>query len=211
MNLLSPRGEWILKNCRGPKILDVGFAGSDETPDWLFQELRKIFGVRNVIGIDSNAAKILALKKINTLVADGRNLPFKNNNIDTVVLAEVIEHQRDFFSFFQEAFRVLKKDGLFLLTTPNPYGMFRWLKHYFFSPNITSRTNVTTFLGFHDHKMFFEPLSVVNLLYDAGFATVVFQTTNPSFPYLPNRLRDPNINIWPFNRLGTYACYKAIK
>ncbi|PWU22743.1 hypothetical protein C5B42_05120 [Candidatus Cerribacteria bacterium 'Amazon FNV 2010 28 9'] len=55
------------------------------------------------------------------LQASAAELPFPDNSLDVVYAGELIEHLSPqlLFSFFQEAFRVLKPGGLFLLTTPN--------------------------------------------------------------------------------------------
>lgn len=211
MNLLSPRGKWILKNVSGKRILDIGFAGSGDEPDDLFQALLVAFPDKYIAGVDVNAAKVAKLHRKNTIAGNGKNLPFTDQSFDCVVLAEVVEHQTEVLPFLTEAFRVLRSDGKFLMTTPNPYGIFRWLKNFLFSSKVSSKRNIDDFLGFRGHEMFFEPISIINLLYRSGFKNVEFTTTNPSFPYLPKMFREPNLPFWPFNRLGTYACYKAAK
>lgn len=49
----------------------------------------------------------------------GNNFPVPEEQFDVVISADVIEHVRDPLSYLKEAYRVLKKDGLLLLTTPN--------------------------------------------------------------------------------------------
>lgn len=211
MNSLSPRGKWILKNISGDQILDIGFAGSDNEPDSLFQEIVANYPDKYVAGVDTNRKKVFSLKRKNTFVGDGKKLSFKNGSFDCVLLAEVLEHQTEILPFFSEAYRVLKKDGIFILSTPNPYGFFRWLKHFLLSTHLTSKKNVNEFLGFYDHKMFFEPLSLINILYQIGFSRVEYLSVNPSIPYLMSIIHEPDWHFWPFNRLGTYSCFKAVK
>lgn len=50
--------------------------------------------------------------------------PIKDNSYDSVLAGEVIEHVLDLESFFKEIWRVLKKDGLLILSTPNPLFLF---------------------------------------------------------------------------------------
>jgi SAM-dependent methyltransferase len=57
---------------------------------------------------------------------DGR-LPYADGTFDLVCSLEVIEHVEDQFGFLREAFRVLKRDGTLLLSTPNVLNMnSRW-------------------------------------------------------------------------------------
>lgn len=209
--MLSPRGKWILKNISGDRILDVGFTGSGNEQDGLFQTIVATFPDKYVAGVDINRKKVNFLKRRNTFVGDGRKMLFRKNSFDCVILAEVIEHQTDVTPFLREAFRVLKKHGVFLITTPNPYGLFRWLKHFLLSQHPASKKNVNQFLGYFDHKMFFEPLSILNLLYQIGFSKTEYTSVHPSVPYLMSRIREPDWNFWPINRLGTYSCFKATK
>jgi SAM-dependent methyltransferase len=47
------------------------------------------------------------------------SIPFADDSFDVVYAGEVIEHLVDTDSFMREARRVLKKDGLLIVTTPN--------------------------------------------------------------------------------------------
>ncbi len=50
---------------------------------------------------------------------DGKKLPFPEGTFDLVACFHVIEHVRDDISFISEIFRVLKKGGNLILSTPN--------------------------------------------------------------------------------------------
>jgi len=51
-------------------------------------------------------------------LGDGEALPFKNEVFDNVVSGDVLEHVNDKVGYLREAYRVLKRDGLFILNTP---------------------------------------------------------------------------------------------
>lgn len=86
--------------------------------------LRCKFPEAHIIGID--AVKTRADKFNNAydkvVYSSTQILPFKDNSFDLIVAGEVLEHilvsEVDFF--LHEIFRVLKHDGVFVLTTPNP-------------------------------------------------------------------------------------------
>ncbi len=52
-------------------------------------------------------------------VYDGVNIPYENDTFDTVISFQVIEHIQDDINYVSEIYRVLKRNGFFILTTPN--------------------------------------------------------------------------------------------
>jgi len=64
------------------------------------------------------------------ILGAAENLPFRNNSFDYVICSEVLEHVRDKQRTLSEAYRVLKPQGLFLLTTPRT----GWIRDFKKSP-----------------------------------------------------------------------------
>lgn len=59
-------------------------------------------------------------RKISPFVfCDATNLPFKNNSFELVTILHVIEHIKNDETAIREIYRVLKKDGIALIVTPN--------------------------------------------------------------------------------------------
>lgn len=50
---------------------------------------------------------------------DGKNIPFESDSFDSCVLFQVIEHVEDDKSLISEVHKVLRKEGVLILTTPN--------------------------------------------------------------------------------------------
>ncbi len=104
------------------KILDVG-CGSGGNIEFLSQ-----FG--KVYGVDKSSLAINYCKKRgfkNVSQADATKLPFKEKQFDIVLLLDVLEHIKDDKRALQEARRVLKDNGLIILTAPAL--PFIWSKH----------------------------------------------------------------------------------
>lgn len=98
-----------------------------------------------VVGIDNSADAINyarnAYPRDNTryLVSSCLDLPFAAGSFDMVVAFEVIEHLPDFRRFLDESARVLRPDGLLIVSTPN--------KTYYAESRAESGPN-----PFHEHE-----------------------------------------------------------
>lgn len=98
-------------------ILDVG-CGSG----WVAKKLIPLS--KKVVSLDiSKINPFKVHKNINSnnhfpIVADSFKLPFKDNCFDSVIASEIIEHTYDPKSFIKELFRVVKKNGRLIISTP---------------------------------------------------------------------------------------------
>jgi len=50
---------------------------------------------------------------------DAGNIGFKDETFDCIISLETIEHVKNYQNAFQEFFRLLKKDGILIISTPN--------------------------------------------------------------------------------------------
>jgi SAM-dependent methyltransferase len=214
---VSARERWILARARGGAILDVGFAGQKTTSPPYFNRLRAMRGESLVIGLDYNESTVVARKEAGSLVGDARRLPFSDVSIDCLILGEFLEHQTSIQDFLTECYRVLRRGGRLLITTPSPYFLNRLLKHWLFVPaaRVGGRENVRRAMGHPDHLVFWDPLSVSAILQDTGFAVDEITSLGTWLPGLGQtipRLRSGMyVNIWPFNRLGYVTCIRCSK
>lgn len=82
-------------------------------------------GASKVIGIDISQEAINYAKKqyqneiIQFLQGDATNIPLENATIDVIVSFETIEHLRNQEKFLSEIKRVLKQNGLLIISSPN--------------------------------------------------------------------------------------------
>jgi len=77
---------------------------------------------KKIAAVDVNkriADSVLREKNVTFKIADGRKLPFKGNTFDLVFSVDVVEHIDEDQQFINESLRVLKKNGLLILVTPN--------------------------------------------------------------------------------------------
>ena len=106
----------LLGGIANKEILDVG-AGTGRLSVSLANREAK------VTALDSSPKMLQILKrknsKITTVVGDAENLPFDDNAFDIVTAAFLIVHLKDPTRFFDEAYRVLKDGGTFVVTNIN--------------------------------------------------------------------------------------------
>ena len=107
------------------KLLDIGCSiGHDSL------ELAKRRGYR-VVGIDIDKVSIdtaqeikdiLRIKNASFLNMDILQSKFKDEEFDTIIMLEILEHLKNDFQAIREISRVLKKGGILILSTPYSSG-----------------------------------------------------------------------------------------
>lgn len=170
------------------KLLDVGCR-----PGFLSLAAKRMG--YEVYGVDFMTSKInflensfgIQLTQHNIEVSD---LPFEDSTFDVVLFTDVIEHLSISVSFpLSETFRVLKKNGILLLSTPNVLSLINTLKISLFRENIYAGIN-TFYKGpvfvdgqpiFDRHNRLFSLNEVTDLLRFIGYKVekVVFFNEEP--------------------------------
>jgi len=114
-----------IKDVKGKTVLDIGCGFGWCELDFINKGVKKAIGIE-IADEDLKSAR-MHIKKSNVIfkVGSGLDIPAKDNSIDTVVCFEVIEHipKNTEHILFSEINRVLKKGGVFYLSTPydNPF------------------------------------------------------------------------------------------
>lgn len=103
---------------RGKVVLDIA-SGSGYGSACLGETAKQVHGVDINDDAIAYATKNYASKNVRFIKGDGVSIPLEDNSVDAVVSFETIEHIEDYKTFMLEVKRVLKPEGLFLLSTPN--------------------------------------------------------------------------------------------
>lgn len=114
------RVQGVLNSVEGDLILDAACSKGDLTLN-----LEKFF---EVVGLDfSTNALAIAKKRCTQAIfvsGDVCNLPFHNKFFDSVVAGEILEHLTEPRKFLDECKRILKDEGVLVVTLPNGFGLW---------------------------------------------------------------------------------------
>lgn len=187
--------------CDG-KYLDIG-CGSGNYTQAIFENGFCIGGID--ISEEMLGKARMKNSKIDWVVGDARQLPFKNNGFDGATCILATHHIKDIEKCFQEAFRVLKK-GSFVIFTSFPEQMQTWWLNRYFPGMMSMAANIM-----HSFDQVFKALT------NAGFEDIRTETY-----FVSNDLQDwflhagkyrPHLYLDPVVRSGisTFALEDSLE
>lgn len=103
---------------KGKVVLDIA-SGSGYGSAFLATSAKKVYGVDVDKDAIAYAKKNYAAENVEFKLGDGTSIPLEDNSVDIVVSFETIEHIEKYEVFMDEVKRVLKDDGMLILSTPN--------------------------------------------------------------------------------------------
>lgn len=99
-------------------VLDIA-CGSGYGTKILASEAKKVYGVDIDRKTIDYARKHYSANNVTYLQGNGEKIPMNDNSVDVVISLETIEHVKDYKGFIKEIKRVMKQDGLAIVSTPN--------------------------------------------------------------------------------------------
>ena len=153
-------------------IVDLGC--NDGT---LLSRIRKKFPDNRLIGLDvsKSALRIAKLEGFECYFCDAtEKIPLKNESADIIISTCVIAHIFETEKFLKEVSRVLKKNGCYIITTPNFNGLRDMLKYVFLGDTPTRID--------HEHIRLFNPKLLTSYFKKAGLRPEVWNCYTPVLP-----------------------------
>ena len=117
--LLSPK---IYENCE--RVLEIG-PGYEPNIKFAKLNYKEYYCLELNENIDHNHYYKKNFPDVKFSTYDGKNINFKDNFFDRIIISHTLEHILDFESFLKEMIRVLKKDCVISIATPCDNG-FLW-------------------------------------------------------------------------------------
>lgn len=114
------KDDFILNECKGRRVLDVGCIGQDRnfsSTNWLHNKVKGVAG--SIDGVDILTDQILELKKLGYSMHSVKELEEKNQRYEVVLISDVIEHVNDPVAFLSYYANFLSPGGRMLVSTPN--------------------------------------------------------------------------------------------
>ena len=202
--------EYLPTAKKGEILLDIG-SYACMIPLFHNKDYKNIIAVTNVEWEEMN--KNLENDNLRVIVKDmekGR-LPLKKESVDAVLLLEVLEHfSIDPMNCMVEINRVLKKNGILILTTPNA------ISKKIISRVLAGRNPIPEkFNGFNSdrHNRLYTPEEIKKLIKSSGLEVEKIKTFDVSNQYLVARLTACVCDLfnWTQGYRGDYILAKGVK
>lgn len=143
------------------------------------------------------------------IVADSFHLPFVNDSFDCVIVSEVIEHVVNPAEFIKEVFRVVKKSGKLIVTTPYKEKII-----YYLCVHCNKKTPIHSHLHSFDEKMlerYYKDEDLESFKYETfGNKLLVFLRTYVILKFLPFwlwKIKDRIVNLIYNNPIHIICIY----
>jgi ubiquinone/menaquinone biosynthesis C-methylase UbiE len=116
----------IADGFHGDRLLDVGCGNGAQT-------FRVLDRFRHVVGLDVVREHLVTFHRAlaglddihcSTVLYDGTRMPFRDGEFDAVLSIETLEHVRSEQQLLSEIHRVLRPDGMLVLSVPNKWWIF---------------------------------------------------------------------------------------
>ena len=137
-------------------------------------------------------------RRINFLASSGTRLPFRNDCFHNIVSLETIEHIQDDLGFLRELARVLRVDGVCLLSTPN--------RDYSVRRRQANPYHVREYAEDEWRQLLSQHFAQVEMYYQ-GFSQRHSNQVHQYAAAIQNRKRSLN----PILRFGIDYCYRPVK
>ena len=127
------RQEIISEFCSGKVVLDIGCVQHDmsnvDSEEWLHKNVIKV--AADTLGVDylEEAVRELANRGYKIVQGDVTKPLHIDRTFDVIVVGNLIEHLSNFEGLFDNLSRLLKPEGVILISTANPF----YSEQYFFS------------------------------------------------------------------------------
>jgi 2-polyprenyl-3-methyl-5-hydroxy-6-metoxy-1,4-benzoquinol methylase len=169
---VADRVDYLRRLARGRKVLDLGVvdhnSDSDRREHWLHGQLAEVSS--EILGLDvvADEVELLASRGFTVASMDVTRGEMPPGEWELIVAGELVEHLGNPGGLFEAADRMLSAHGTFVLTTPNPYALWRVFQ------NINDRTHENL-----DHALLLSPWGIIELAERNGLVLSRYRGIGP--------------------------------
>lgn len=164
-------------------VLDIA-SGSGYGTSLLADRAKYVFGV-DISNVAINyARKKFSKKNTEFILGDGESIPLDENSVDIVISFETIEHIKDYKKFVKEIKRVLKPNGLVVISTPNDLSFIEG-NHFHFHEFQENELTMMLKENFSEIKKYYQStwkmsaLGADSLFFETGKKDIIFENLSP--------------------------------
>lgn len=185
-------------------VLDIGCNNGQQTLK-AAKVVKKIIGIdvdEKLLEIAKREAKRKRISNVTFLVVSAETkLKFRENSFDKVLFFDVLEHIENQNLALSEIWRVLKKDGLLLLSVPNKNTSWKRLQ----------RSVGLSYFSDPDHKREYSKAEITKLLENHKFTILKMSPVVFDTPFAPIFDLVGGFSISVYKKLAAWKRKKAIE
>jgi len=160
-----------LYNCH--TLLEVGCGYKAKLLSWVQQ----YYKIEKLVGMDLAVDTKLRNPTMNLLSGNANEpIPIETNSVDIIVSMALLEHLQNPAGFLSEVYRILKKGGTLILTTPSPKAK-PVLELLAYKLHLVEEEEI------RDHVDYYKLDKLKQMLVDAGFEQQKVQVSSFTFGF----------------------------
>jgi len=105
-------------------ILDIGCFEGD-----LLKQIRELNSSCKLYGVEKHKADFKQIENCDFRIADAEHLPFDEKFFDSVFILDVLEHIKDYEKVINEIHRVLKPNGICIISGPTESWFYKTCRY----------------------------------------------------------------------------------
>lgn len=127
----SDKIDYLSRICAGKDVLHLGCVQSEEnieTDQWLHASIDEVSDYCLGLDTDKNGISKMESKSYDVVVGDAQDFSL-DREFEVIVAGEIIEHIPNPGGMFESAVEHLSNGGNFVITTPNPFSLIRFVTY----------------------------------------------------------------------------------
>lgn len=143
---------FVLLLTKGKSVLDIGCVGQDNdftSESWVHKHLKVSSSA--LLGVDINKDGISKANSLGYHVIHPSEL--EDQKFEVITMLDVIEHVNDICQFIEFYKKYLDKDGILVITTPNPFNI-----RQFFNIALFGKPSINP-----EHTSFIDPINFLEI------------------------------------------------